>query len=147
MNSLIQASYCIAAALFILGLKQMSSPVTARRGIVWAGAGMVLATLATFLIPEIYESGSAGTNLLLIAIAIGISGGFAWVTGKKFAMTDMPHSQAHPQGAKRFNGRTHQVFGHQYISKVTDGKLVCVHKTSIEDTLYPDEVDYTTQPL
>ncbi|WP_120499975.1 ABC transporter substrate-binding protein [Roseovarius sp. EL26] len=61
------------------------------------------------------------------------------------AMTDMPLSQAHPQGAKLFNGKTHQVFGHQYISKVTDGKLVKVHTTSIEDTLYPDEVDYTTQ--
>ncbi|WP_106610301.1 ABC transporter substrate-binding protein [Shimia abyssi] len=63
------------------------------------------------------------------------------------AMTDMPHSQAHPQGAKLFNGKTHQVFGHQYITKVTDGKLLLVHTTSIEDTLYPDEVDYTTQSL
>ena len=45
MELLIQASYFAAAVLFILGLKQMSSPVTARRGIVWAGAGMVLATL------------------------------------------------------------------------------------------------------
>lgn len=61
------------------------------------------------------------------------------------AMTDMPHSNEHPQGAKRFNGKTHQVFGHQYISKVVDGKLMVVHTTSIEDTLYPDEVDYTTQ--
>lgn len=60
------------------------------------------------------------------------------------AMTEMPLSQAHPQGAKLFNGKTHQVFGHQYISKVTDGKLVKVHTTSIEDTFYPDEVDYTT---
>ncbi|MBO9396963.1 ABC transporter substrate-binding protein [Shimia sp. R9_2] len=63
------------------------------------------------------------------------------------AMTDMPHSNAHPQGAKVFNGKTHQVFGHQYITKVTDGKLLLVHTTSIEDTYYPDEVDYTTQPL
>ncbi len=61
------------------------------------------------------------------------------------AMTDMPHSQAHPQGAKIFNGKTHQVFGHQYISRVEAGRLVKVHTTSIEDTLYPDEVDYTTQ--
>ncbi|NKB28839.1 MAG: ABC transporter substrate-binding protein [Rhodobacteraceae bacterium] len=47
------------------------------------------------------------------------------------AMSDMPHSLDHPQGAKRFNGKTHQTFGHQYISKVTDGKLVladCVEK-------------------
>ncbi|SMP10160.1 ABC transporter substrate-binding protein [Shimia sagamensis] len=63
------------------------------------------------------------------------------------AMTDLPHSNAHPQGAKIFNGKTHQVFGHQYITKVVDGKLLLVHTTSIEDTFYPDEVDYTTQTL
>lgn len=61
------------------------------------------------------------------------------------AMTDMPHSAEHPQGAKLFNGKTHQVFGHQYISKVENGKLVLAHTTSIEDTLYEDEVDYTKQ--
>jgi branched-chain amino acid transport system substrate-binding protein len=59
------------------------------------------------------------------------------------AMTDIPHSAEHPQGAKRFNGKTHQVFGHQYITRVADGKLKLAHTTSIEDTLYPDEVDYT----
>ncbi len=61
------------------------------------------------------------------------------------AMTDMPHSNEHPQGAKLFNGKTHQVFGPQYISKVTNGKLIVEHTASIEDTLYPDEVDYTTR--
>ncbi|MEL7258195.1 MAG: ABC transporter substrate-binding protein [Pseudomonadota bacterium] len=63
------------------------------------------------------------------------------------ALSEMPEGRAHPQGAKIFNGKTHQVFGHQYISRVEEGKLVRVHTTSIEDTLYPDEVDYTTQPL
>ncbi len=63
------------------------------------------------------------------------------------AMTDMPHSHAHPQGAKRFNGKTHQVFGHQYITQVKDGRLDLAHTTSIEDTLYPDETDYTKQSL
>ena len=63
------------------------------------------------------------------------------------AMTEMPESDAHPQGSKLFNGKTHQVFGHQYISQVQGGKLVLKHTTSIEDTFYPDEVDYTTQPL
>lgn len=61
------------------------------------------------------------------------------------AMTDLPLSLDHPQGSKRFNGKTHQTFGHQYISQVQDGKLDLVHTTSIEDTLYEDEVDYTTQ--
>ena len=61
------------------------------------------------------------------------------------AMSDMPHSLDHPQGAKRFNGKTHQVFGAQYISKVEDGTLNVKHTASIEDGLYEDEVDYTTQ--
>lgn len=59
------------------------------------------------------------------------------------AMTDMPYSLAHPQGPKTFNGKTHQVFGLQYISKVEGGKLVKVHTASLEDGMYPDEVDYT----
>ncbi|NOX74714.1 MAG: ABC transporter substrate-binding protein, partial [Alphaproteobacteria bacterium] len=49
------------------------------------------------------------------------------------AMTDMPEGQDHPQGAKIFNGKTHQVFGHQYITKVKGGRLDLVHTTSIED--------------
>ena len=61
------------------------------------------------------------------------------------AMREMPHSHAHPQGAKLFNGKTHQTFGHQYITQVQNSRLVLAHTTSIEDTFYPDEVDYTTQ--
>jgi len=61
------------------------------------------------------------------------------------AMTDMPESEDHPQGPKRFNGKTHQTFGQQYITKVTDGKLVLEHTASIDDGLYEDEVDYTKQ--
>lgn len=90
METLIQAAYLIAAILFILGLKQMSSPVTARRGILWAGAGMVLATLATFMAPQIIDSDQASTNIILIVIAIALGGGYAWFSGKKVAMTDMP---------------------------------------------------------
>ncbi len=79
----IQASYFVAAALFILGLKRMSSPVTARSGIVWAGVGMVVATLITFLTP-----GMGNYGLMTVAIAVG--GIAAWVTGRRVAMTDMP---------------------------------------------------------
>lgn len=61
------------------------------------------------------------------------------------AMTEMPHSLDHPQGPKLFNGKTHQAFGQQFISRVTEGRLVVEHTASIEDGLYEDEVDYTTQ--
>ena len=86
MGIVLDFAYFAAAILFILGLKQMASPVTARRGIVWAGFGMVLATLVTFIHPEI--KGLA--NYLLILLAIGLGGGLAWWSGKKVAMTDMP---------------------------------------------------------
>ena len=79
----IQASYFIAAALFILGLKRMSSPVTARSGIVWAGVGMVVATLITFLTPGM-------GNFALMTVAIAVGGIAAWVTGRRVAVTDMP---------------------------------------------------------
>ncbi|GAA0422034.1 NAD(P)(+) transhydrogenase (Re/Si-specific) subunit beta [Cocleimonas flava] len=81
---IIQATYFLGALLFILGLKQMSSPVTARRGIVWAGVGMVLATLITYFHHEINH------NYILMTVAIAIGGIIAFVSGKKVAMTDMP---------------------------------------------------------
>lgn len=63
------------------------------------------------------------------------------------SFTDFEHSIEHPQGAKKFNGKTHQAFGLQHITKFEDGKLNVVHTTSIEDGMYEDEVDYTTQSL
>ncbi len=56
--------------LFILGLKRMSSPVTARGGILWAGVGMVLATLVTFLAPVIGGAAHAAINFALVILAI-----------------------------------------------------------------------------
>jgi NAD(P) transhydrogenase subunit beta len=82
-QSLIQASYFVAAALFIFGLKRMSSPVTARGGIISAGVGMLVATLITFLWPEMH-------NYALMTVAIAIGGIAAWISGKRVAMTDMP---------------------------------------------------------
>ncbi|MFP4161744.1 MAG: NAD(P)(+) transhydrogenase (Re/Si-specific) subunit beta [Ectothiorhodospira sp.] len=86
MSFIINLAYFAAAVLFIVGLKQMASPVTARRGIVWAGWGMVLATVVTFLHPEVVGF----VNYLLILLGIGIGGSLAWYTGKRVAMTDMP---------------------------------------------------------
>ena len=63
------------------------------------------------------------------------------------ALTEFAEGPEHPQGAKTFNGKIHQCFGSQNISKVEGGKLKVVHKTAIEDGLYEPEGDYTTQPL
>jgi len=63
------------------------------------------------------------------------------------ALKEFAEGPEHPQGAKTFNGKIHQCFGIQNISKVEGGKLKVVHKTKIEDGLYEPEGDYTTQAL
>ncbi len=80
---IIQSAYFIAVILFIFGLKRMSSPKTAASGIYWAGLGMLLAILATFLYPGLH-------NLALITIAIGASSVITWYIGRVVKMTAMP---------------------------------------------------------
>jgi NAD(P) transhydrogenase subunit beta len=65
----------------------MASPVTAKRGIVWAGVGMLLATLITFATP-----GMRNIGLMIAAIVLG--GGLAWYLGRVVKMTDMPQMVA-----------------------------------------------------
>ncbi|MDP9088469.1 MAG: NAD(P)(+) transhydrogenase (Re/Si-specific) subunit beta [Pseudomonadota bacterium] len=85
IQTLTQLSYLIAAALFILGLKRMSSPVTAVSGVRWAGVGMLLATVVTLAFMV-----ASSLNLMLVIAAIAIGSTVAWISGKRVAMTDMP---------------------------------------------------------
>jgi NAD(P) transhydrogenase subunit beta len=94
---IIDASYFGAAFLFIYGLKRMSSPVTARSGIVVAGVGMLVAVLASFL----YYFGvneaalpHLGTNVALAFTALVLGTVWAWWSGKRVAMTAMPQMVA-----------------------------------------------------
>ena len=85
-TQLIEVTYLIASALFILSLKWMSSPATARRG-VWAGeAGMLLAIAGTLLHHGIVDYKWLAAALVLGTI-IGIPLG-------KVAMTAVPQRTA-----------------------------------------------------
>ena len=86
LQTLTQLSYLVAAALFILGLKRMSSPLTAVSGVRWAGVGMLLATAVTLA----FIMQAPPINLILVVAAIAVGGVLAWVSGKRVAMTDMP---------------------------------------------------------
>ena len=83
----VQTPWFLGALLFILGLKGMASPATARRGIVWAGFGMLIAVAGTFLVPQM-------KNLGLMLAALGIGASLAWISGKRVKMTDMPQMVA-----------------------------------------------------
>jgi NAD(P) transhydrogenase subunit beta len=94
---IIDASYFAAAFLFIYGLKRMSSPMTARSGIMVAGVGMLVAVLASFL----YYFGvndaalpHLGMNVGIAALALFLGTAWAWWSGKRVAMTAMPQMVA-----------------------------------------------------
>jgi len=86
-HPIIDLAYVVVAVVFILGLKAMSSPVTARKGIVWAGWAMVAATAVTLFYP-----GMQNFALMIVAMVAGAA--VAWWSGKKVAMTDMPQMVA-----------------------------------------------------
>ena len=79
--------YLIAVIFFILGLKKLGSPRTARRGNIYSSFGMFLAIAITLLNKDIisYE---------LIAIGIGIGAIAGIFLAKKVAMTSMPEMVA-----------------------------------------------------
>ena len=81
---IVPAAYFAAAVMFIYGLKGMSSPVTARQGMLWAGAAMLLAVLVTFIHPKV--EGNYG----LMLVALVSASVLAWWWARIVAMTDMP---------------------------------------------------------
>jgi H+-translocating NAD(P) transhydrogenase subunit beta len=91
-----------AAFLFLFGLKRMSSPVTAPSGIAYAGIGMVVAVVASFLYalsvsPEAQPHLLINIGLAIVALALG--GGLAWRSGSRAALTEMPQMVALLNGA------------------------------------------------
>ena len=87
----------IAAFLFLLGLKRMSSPATAPSGIRLAGVGMIAAVLASFLYLFTVDTAARPhllVNIALAVTALAIGGVGAWRVGRKVAMTAMPQMVA-----------------------------------------------------
>ncbi|WP_199248545.1 NAD(P)(+) transhydrogenase (Re/Si-specific) subunit beta [[Phormidium] sp. ETS-05] len=83
MPTVIQLTYLVASSLFFVGLKQLGSPATARKGNLVASIGMLLAVVATLLDKHILNY-----QMIVLAIAIGTVIGI--VSAYKVAMTEMP---------------------------------------------------------
>jgi NAD(P) transhydrogenase subunit beta len=99
--SILELSYILASVLFILGLKKLGHPDTARSGNLWAAAGMGLAILFTILFHKTkMEDGSYQGihNVGWIAGALIIGTIVGWMAAKKVKMTAMP------QMVSLFNG-------------------------------------------
>ncbi len=79
----IELTYLVAAALFIVGLKQLGSPATARRGNIIAAVGMFFAIIATLINQSVINY-----QMILVGVIIGSIIGA--ITAQKVAMTAMP---------------------------------------------------------
>lgn len=99
--SILEISYFVASVLFIVGLKKLSHPDTARSGNLWAAFGMGMAILFTILFHKVKtEEGTYERigNLGWIFGGLIIGSVVGWVAAKKVKMTAMP------QMVSLFNG-------------------------------------------
>jgi NAD(P) transhydrogenase subunit beta len=86
--SILEISYVFASVLFILGLKMLSHPLSARRGNILAAIGMVLAIIATIFLHQKDEKPIGNIGLILAAIFVGTAIG--WIIARRVKMTAMP---------------------------------------------------------
>jgi NAD(P) transhydrogenase subunit beta len=78
--------YLVAGILFILALRGLSSPSSARQGNIFGMVGMAIAVVTTLLVAGVSDFVSWG--LIIAGLAIG--GGMGAVLARRVKMTDMP---------------------------------------------------------
>ncbi len=120
-EQLIQLVYLISAGLFVMSLKWMSDPTTARRG-VFAGAGaMLLAVVGTLMQPEV-ESYHWIALAALVGIVVGVP--LSWVP-----LTAVPQRTALSHA---FGGLAAGLVGTaKYYVWLGDGQLTTFRMTAI----------------
>lgn len=91
----VEISYLVTAVCFILGLRYLGSPATARKGNQLAAIGMAIALVATLFSRDIETSGGIDwTNIGLIVLAIAIGGAVSSIMSRRVQMTAMPQMVA-----------------------------------------------------
>ena len=86
-TTLIQFAYLVAAVLFILGLRNLSSPKTAALGNQMAAVGMLIAIVATLMVSEVVDF-----PIVMAGIVVGsLIGAIAAI---RIEMTSMPQMVA-----------------------------------------------------
>ena len=83
----VNLTYILASMLFVLGLKMLGSPETARKGNLVSSSGMLLAVLVTLL-----DQGIIDYTWIIVGVCIGSLIGF--IAATKVKMTAMPEMVA-----------------------------------------------------
>jgi NAD(P) transhydrogenase subunit beta len=88
IGHLVQFSFIVGAALFVVGLHMMNSPATARLGNRLSAVGMIIAVLAELVL--VTDNGVKPLNWLIIVVGLVIGGGLGLRLARTVAMTSMP---------------------------------------------------------
>ena len=88
--NLLTLCYLIASVTFILGLKMLSNPVTARKGNLIAAFGMTVAIFGTIFLYEDKDGGEKLHNYIWIFAGLAIGTIAGTLSAKKVKMTAMP---------------------------------------------------------
>ena len=86
ISAIVNITYLIGALAFVIGLRRLSSPDTARAGNTLAAFGMGLAIIATIF----YPLEDPTNNYAWIGGAMIVGAIIGWIAAKKVKMTDMP---------------------------------------------------------
>ena len=116
--------YLVSAALFILGIKRLSSPKTAPQGNRLGAYGMLLAVLVTMA--KMYTEEIIGLELIVGGLALGTIIG-AWMA-IRVEMTGMPELVALFNG---FGGGASALVGlSEVLGRIQSGRLFRVYSNS-----------------
>ncbi|MBC8319149.1 MAG: NAD(P)(+) transhydrogenase (Re/Si-specific) subunit beta [Bacteroidetes bacterium] len=87
----LEISYLLAAVFFVIGLKLMSHPESARKGNFYAAGGMGLAMVTTLFLHRDASGAHIGMiNIVVIVVAIAVGGIFGTIVARRVKMTAMP---------------------------------------------------------
>ena len=87
MRYAITAAYIVAALLFIVGIRRMRTPETARIGNITSAIGMLIAVVATLFTPGM-------TDYVWIVVGIFAGSAVGYISAERVAMTAMPQMVA-----------------------------------------------------
>ncbi|MBA2597453.1 MAG: NAD(P)(+) transhydrogenase (Re/Si-specific) subunit beta [Chloroflexia bacterium] len=116
---LINIAYLIAAVCFIVGLKLLSSPATARRGNQIAALGMAIAVVATLFMPGMQ-------NIWLILVGLVIGAVLATFPARSVKMTAMPQMVAIFNGMGGATAALVSLVEFQHRANVGRGEIVSI---------------------
>lgn len=90
-GTLLELSYLLSALFFVIGLKLLSHPKTARKGNKYAAGGMFLAIVTTILLHKNAAGGGIPlVNIWIILAALGVGSAAGWIIALRVKMTAMP---------------------------------------------------------